>query len=306
MFLRSSQVLTIAIFVVGEWNILPSCCQVPHTSHLKGNFWYYHHSPITSPFSGWKFGNNKNRKRISSFRATSPVSTTERNLVVEKSRQGPDRNSRLITYTTQEEQQAIVDNIFKIQNAFKKNTSKASLSTTEKHFIKPTTEKRNIILKNQEKLDEVMDDDNSTDFTILRPLSKEQIDDFIIIKPFPRVKSGEYSTERPRPVYIHPSSTTTKLLQTKPTTMTPLQKPTPMSSFLDVFPDILNNVVTSATQQPLKKLSSTTKPSSTTPATLSPRFLEKARTEKLVSGSDYHFSKMITLLCVLFHAFNHY
>ena len=103
-------------------------------------------------------------------------------MVVEKSRQGPERNSRLITYTTQEEQQAIVDNIFKIQNAFKKNTSKASLSTTEKHFIKPTTEKRNIILKNQEKLDEVMDDDNSTDFTILRPLSKEQIDDFIIIK----------------------------------------------------------------------------------------------------------------------------
>ena len=129
-----------------------------------------------------------------------------------------------------------------------------------------------------------MDDDNSTDFTFLRPLSKEQIDDFIIIKPFPRVKSGEYSTERPRPVYIHPSSTTTKLLQTKPTTMTPLQKPTTMSSFLDVFPDILNNEVTSATQQPLKKLSS----------------------EKLVSGSDYHFSKMITLLCVLFHAFNQY
>ena len=217
-------------------------------------------------------------------------------MVVEKSRQGPERNSRLITYTTQEEQQAIVDNIFKIQNAFKKNTSKVSLTTTEKHFIKSTTEK----------LDEVMDDDNSTDFTILRPLSKEQIDDFIIIKPFPRVKSGEYSTERPRPVYIHPSSTTTKLLQTKPTTMTPLQKPTPMSSFLDVFPDILNNEVTSATQQPLKKLSSTTKPSSTTPATLSSRFLEKARTEKLVSGSDYHFSKMITLLCVLFHAFNHY
>ena len=135
-----------------------------------------------------------------------------------------------------------------------------------------------------------------------QPLSKKQIEDFIIIKPLPRVKSEGpegYSTERPRPVYIHPSSTSTKLLQTKPTTVTPLQKPTPKSSFWDVFPDILNNTLTSPTQQHFKK------PSSTVPSTESPRFLEKARTEKLVSGSDNFSSTTITFLCVLFYAFKH-
>jgi len=311
MFLHTSQVLTIAIFVTGKWNILPTCCQVPHTSHLKGNFWYYHHSPITAPLRSRKFANNKNGMRISSFKATTPASTTQSSFVEEKSRkkQGPERNSRLITYTNQEQQKAMSQNILSIQNDFKKDSTEAppSSKTENQLSFSTSTEKMNTKIEiDQGTPDKVI---NANSFQIIRPLSEElTTDDFIVVNSFPRVKNVAYSTERPRPVYIHSSSLTkTNSLQTKPTTVTPLEKPTSVSSFSDVFPDILNNALSVSTQNVSTTAATTTqeptsKPSSIEQSNMAQRFLEKARTEKLVSGTDYISSTKISFLIVLFHA----